>query len=289
MPFQRLVLWVVIAMTAFAANSLLCRMALTGTAIDPASFTSVRMASGALMLWLIVLWERRGAAAHAAASSARLAVHEGNWISAAALFAYAIAFSYAYQHIATATGALLLFGSVQASMIFYGLLRGERLKPLQTLGLLLALAGLVALMLPKLEAPPLGSALLMCTAGAAWGVYSLRGKKAAGPPTWVTAGNFWRAVPMALAVSFFAREAAVVDGRGFALALLSGAVASGMGYALWYRVVPHLPATSAATVQLSVPVIAAAGGALLLGEALTLPVVLSSVAILGGIGLVLRR
>lgn len=289
MPFQRLVLWVVIAMTAFAANSLLCRMALTGTGIDPASFTSLRLASGALMLWLIVLWERHGAAIQASTSSASLAVHEGNWISAAALFAYAIAFSYAYQHIATATGALLLFGSVQASMILYGLLRGERLKPLQTLGLLLALAGLVALMLPKLEAPPLGSALLMCAAGAAWGVYSLRGKKAAGPPTWVTAGNFWRAVPMALAVSFFARDAAVVDGRGFVLALLSGAVASGMGYALWYRVVPHLPATSAATVQLSVPVIAAAGGALLLGEALTLAVVLSSVAILGGIGLVLRR
>lgn len=285
MPLQRLILWVALAMTAFAANSLLCRMALTGTAIDPASFTSVRMASGALMLWLIVRWDRRGAAA----SGPRWAVQEGNWLSAAALFAYAIAFSYAYQHIATATGALLLFGSVQASMILYGLLRGERLKPVQTLGLLLALAGLVALMLPKLEAPPLGSALLMCAAGASWGVYSLRGKKAAGPPTWVTAGNFWRAVPMALAVSFIAREVAVVDGRGFVLALLSGAVASGMGYAIWYRVVPHLPATSAATVQLSVPVIAALGGALLLGEALTLAVVLSSVAILGGIALVLKR
>ncbi len=284
MPLQRLILWVVIAMTAFAANSLLCRMALTATAIDPASFTSLRLASGALMLWLIVMWERR-----AGTLGSRLAVQEGNWISAAALFAYAITFSYAYQSMATATGALLLFGSVQASMIFYGLLRGERLKPLQTLGLALALTGLVALMLPRLEAPPLGSALLMCAAGASWGVYSLRGKKAAGSPTWVTAGNFWRAVPMALAVSFFAREAAVVDGRGLVLALLSGAVASGMGYALWYRVVPHLPATSAATVQLSVPVIAALGGALLLGEALTLAVVLSSVAILGGIGLVLRR
>ena len=302
MSLQRLILWVALAMSAFAANSLLCRMALTGTAIDPASFTSVRLASGALMLWLIVLWERRGksaaiaapaaataTAASASASASALAVHEGNWISAAALFAYAIAFSYAYQHIATATGALLLFGSVQAAMIFYGLLRGERLKPLQTLGLLLALSGLVALMLPKLEAPPLGSALLMCAAGAAWGVYSLRGKKAAGPPTWVTAGNFWRAVPMALAVSFFAREAAVVDGHGLVLALLSGAVASGMGYAVWYRVMPHLPATSAATVQLSVPVIAALGGALLLGEALTLAVVLSSVAILGGIGLVIWK
>lgn len=287
MSLQRLILWVAIAMTAFAANSLICRMALTGTAIDPASFASVRMASGALMLWLIVLWERRGKPPGTA--SGRWVVQGGNWISAAALFAYAMTFSYAYQHIATATGALLLFGSVQASMIFYGVLRGERLRSLQTLGLLLALAGLIALMLPKLEAPPLGSALLMCTAGAAWGVYSLRGKKAAGPPIWVTAGNFWRAVPMALVVSFFAREVAVVDGRGFALALLSGAVASGMGYAIWYRVVPHLSATSAATVQLSVPVIAAAGGALLLGEALSLAVVLSSMAILGGIGLVLRR
>lgn len=286
MPLQRLILWVAIAMTAFAANSLLCRMALKATGIDPATFTSVRMASGALMLWLIVQWERRGADV---AQGPRWAVQEGNWISAAALFAYAIAFSYAYQHIATATGALLLFGSVQASMIFYGLLRGERLKPLQILGLLLALAGLVALMLPKLEAPPLGSALLMCAAGASWGVYSLRGKKAAGAPTWVTAGNFWRAVPMALVVSWVAQEAAVFDGRGVLLALVSGAVASGMGYALWYRVVPHLPATSAATVQLSVPVIAALGGALLLGEALTLAVVASSVAILGGIGLVLRR
>lgn len=272
----RLLILTTTALLAFAGNSLLCRAALVDTTIDPASFITVRLVSGALALWLVVRWRQgRGAC-------------EGSWPSALALFTYAAAFSFAYVSLPTGTGALLLFGAVQASMIAWGLLRGERFRALQIVGLLLALAGLVGLLLPGLSAPPLPGALLMIAAGVAWGVYSLRGK-VAGNPLRVTAGNFVRTVPVALAMSLLFVNSARVDTAGLLYAGASGAITSGIGYAIWYAALPHLKATSAATLQLTVPVIAALGGTVWLGEALSWRLVLAGLTILGGIWLVIMK
>ncbi len=274
MAAGRVLLLTTLAMLAFAANSLLCRVALRDTTIDAATFTTVRLVAGALTLWLIVLWR-----------SGRPQV-AGSWTSALALFTYAIAFSWAYRSLDAAAGALLLFGAVQATMISRGLWAGERLRARQWAGLLLAVGGLIGLMLPGLSAPPLAGALLMIAAGMAWGVYSLRGK-GTGDATSATAGNFLRAVPLTLALSLLLSADACWDYAGFWYAAASGAIASGIGYSIWYSALPGLRATSAATVQLSVPVIAAAGAILFLGESLTLRLVLASAAILGGIALVI--
>ncbi|HEY8835906.1 MAG TPA: DMT family transporter [Chthoniobacterales bacterium] len=263
-----------LAMIAFAGNSLLCRLALKQTAIDAASFTLIRIASGAICLWLIVQL-RKGRSSKA-----------GSWPSALALFGYAALFSLAYLRLTAGTGALLLFGAVQATMILWALRRGERLRLGQIAGLLLALAGLVTLVFPGLSAPPLGAALLMLGAGIAWGVYSLRGK-GAGDPLRATAGNFLRAAPMAALLSIVMLGSANFDRAGIFYAVASGALASGIGYAIWYTVLPALKASGAATVQLSVPVLAAAGGIGFLGEHLSLRFVLASAAVLGGIALVI--
>ncbi len=263
-------------MVAFAGNSLLCRAALDGTDIDAASFTAVRLASGALCLWLIAAVlrpEKTG---------------RGSWQSALALFAYAALFSFAYLSLSAATGALLLFGAVQATMIAYGLWRGERFRPLQLLGLILALAGLLALLMPGLSAPPLSGSLFMLAAGVAWGWYSLRGHSG-GDPVRVTASNFALSVPLAAALLLAMHGSLELDSGGIVLAVASGALASGVGYAIWYTVLPSLHSTTAATVQLSVPAIAAFGGVALLGETVTLRLILSSVAILGGIWFVIRE
>jgi drug/metabolite transporter (DMT)-like permease len=294
----RLALLVCLSMLAFAGNSLLCRMALKNTSIDAATFTSVRMLSGACMLWLVVRLQsatsRESLASAVGASSATgaaSAARAGNWLSACALFAYAACFSYAYVSMSAATGALLLFGSVQASMMGYAVVQGERLSKLQTLGFALALAGLVVLMLPGLVAPSLVSALLMVSAGLAWSVYTVQGKRAlsqgVASPSQVTAGNFIRTVPLALLLNLLLWHNFSWDVTGFALAAVSGALASGLGYVLWYQALPALKATQAATAQLSVPVIAALGGVLLLGESLTLTMLLASTAILGGIALLI--
>jgi len=263
-----------LAMLAFAGNSLLCRIALKHTAIDPASFTSIRIISAALMLWLIVSI-RRGQQKGS-----------GNWPSACALFAYAAGFSFAYVSLPASIGALLLFGAVQATMIGHGIWAGERLQKLQIFGLLLALGGLVGLLLPGLSAPPLLGSVLMLSAGVAWGVYCLRGKSAGDPAT-VTAGNFLRAVPFAAALSIVMPSGVPLDSTGSLYAVVSGAVASAIGYAIWYTVLPALKTSSAATVQLSVPVITAVGGIILLDESASLRLILTSVAILGGIALVI--
>lgn len=263
----------VLAMLAFAGNSLLCRAALSNTTIDAASFTTLRVISGALVLWMLV--RLRG----------RLGVGSGSWGSALALFAYAAAFSFAYLGLAAATGALLLFGAVQATMISRGFWAGERFSRLQWIGFAAALSGLVGLLLPGVAAPPFTEALLMIGAGVAWGVYSLRGR-GAGDATAVTAGNFIRAIPFTVLLSVLMLPRWSIDASGAAYAVASGALASAVGYAIWYRVLPLLTATRAATVQLSVPVIAALGGVALLGEALTPRLGLASVAILGGIALV---
>ncbi len=263
-----------LAMIAFAGNSLLCRLALKQTGIDAASFTTIRIFSGALTLWLIMQL-RTG--------SHRTA---GSWPSALALFVYAAGFSYAYISLPAATGALLLFGAVQATMIGYGIWSGERLGMRKSAGLVCAFSGLAGLLLPGLSAPPLAGSVLMLGAGVAWGVYSLRGK-GAGDPTSVTTGNFLRAVPVTAALSVITIPWTVLNSSGFWYAILSGALASGVGYAIWYTALRGLKATTAATVQLSVPVIAAVGGIVLLGEAVTVRLLIASTAILGGIALVI--
>jgi drug/metabolite transporter (DMT)-like permease len=263
-----------LAMLAFAGNSLLCRVALKNTGIDAASFTSIRLISAAVALWLLVRL------------SNNTRPDRGNWPSAIALFAYAAGFSFAYINLTAATGALLLFGAVQTTMISYGIWRGERLLSLQLLGLVLALGGLVGLTLPGLSAPPLVSSLLMIGAGVAWGVYSLRGK-GAGDPTAVTAGNFLRTVPITVVLSLLTMRHITFDSAGIWYAITSGALTSGIGYAIWYKALSALKATQAATVQLSVPVIAAMGGIILLDEHISLRLILASIAIISGIALVI--
>ena len=276
MSYLRVISLTSLAMIAFAGNSLLCRVALKHTAIDPASFTAIRLISGALMLWLVVRIKHR--APHG----------NGNWWSAFALFFYAAGFSFAYVSLPAATGALLLFGAVQVTMVGHGIWSGERLLRLQFAGLVLAFGGLVGLLLPGLSAPPLAGSLLMLGAGVAWGVYSLRGKQV-GDPTRVTAGNFLRAVPIAILLSLLMSSHASLDAAGFWYAVVSGALASGVGYAIWYTALPALRYTSAASVQLSVPVIAALGGIVFLGEPISVRLVLASIAILGGIALVIFK
>lgn len=268
-----------LAMLAFASNSLLCRIALRYTHIDAASFTSVRLASGALVLVGLVVWRdrRRGNARPWAA---------GDWSSALALFVYAAAFSFAYRSLTAATGALLLFGVVQTVMIGWGLWRGERLRLVQWLGLVAAGAGLLALLLPGLTTPSLASGGLMALAGAAWAVYSLRGRGSV-DATAVTAGNFMRAAPMALALTAALWPQTRWDSAGFALALASGALASGLGYVVWYTALRGLSATRAAVSQLCVPPLAAFGGVLLLGEVLSARLLMASIAVLGGVALVI--
>ena len=261
-----------LAMLAFAGNSLLCRVALRETAIDAASFTSIRLLSGALVLALVVSMQ------------GGLRKMQGDWGTGFWLFSYAACFSFAYTSLSAGTGALLLFGAVQVTMIGFGLWRGERLTWRRAAGHVCALAGLIGLMLPGLTAPPLSGALLMTLSGIAWGVFSVRGK-GAGDPALVSAGSFVRAVPFAVVLSVASLPILSLDTAGVLLAIVSGGVTSGLGYLIWYNALRGLTVTSAATVQLTVPVIAAVGGILLLGEPLGLRLVLASVAVLGGVAI----
>lgn len=276
LPAMRLALLTLLALLAFAGNSLLCRAALAHTSIDAASFTTVRLVSGALVLWLL-------ARLHHAKTAA---VGQGNWLSALALFGYAAGFSFAYTQLDTGIGALILFGAVQATMIGYGIWRGERLALWQWLGLGLALAGLALLLWPGEAAAALPAALLMLVAGIAWGLYSIRGK-GAGHPLQVTAGNFLLAIPMTLLLSMFWLNQMQWDAMGLMYALLSGIVTSGLGYAIWYSVLPKLAASSAATLQLTVPLFAAVAGVIVLNEPITLRLLSAAAAICTGIALVI--
>ncbi|KFZ37615.1 membrane protein [Shewanella mangrovi] len=268
----RLVTVTAITMLAFAANSLFCREALASGSISAASFTLIRIAAGGLMLALL------------ATSQIRRYGLAGSWWSASALFGYAVAFSFAYNSLSAGSGALLLFGAVQITMIGYGLWSGERINRWQTLGTVCAIGGLVWLVLPGVSSPPLGGALLMLIAGVAWGIYSLLGRGIK-RPLLATAGNFVRAVPLAVIVYLLFSTSEPASQLGITYAIASGALASGLGYALWYSVLPALTPATAAMVQLSVPLITAFGGLIWLGESITLRLLLASAAILGGIAL----
>ena len=274
MALIKLVLLAALAMTSFAANSLLCRMALVETDIDPASFTFWRLTSGALMLTLLVVMRNQKP------------LQEGNMASAIALFVYAAGFSFAYVSMTTGAGALLLFGAVQVTMISWGLFKGERMSALQWGGFLLALIGLILLLLPNAAVPQLSSALMMLAAGIAWGVYSLKGKGAKFPIE-ATAGNFIRATPLALVLLVIFWPGGEFHAEGMAYAVASGAIASALGYALWYSILVHIAAIKAATLQLSVPVLAVFAGWLFLDEPVTLRIILSSLAVIGGVAMVI--
>lgn len=278
---MRTVLLTLTALVAFAANSILNRWALAGGAIDPTSFASLRLATGAAALLALVRLSGREGAVRPA----------GDWRSAAALFLYAVPFSLSYVSLSAGTGALILFGAVQVTMIGVGLHQGERPHPFEWTGLVVALAGLAYLLAPGLAAPSLAGSLLMVTAGVAWGVYSLIGRGSRDPLA-TTAGNFLRAAPLAVAVTAVALVVAgpgvFLTWEGVLLATISGALTSGVAYAVWYAALAHLTATTAATVQLSVPVLAAFGGVVLLAEEVTLRLVVASVLVLGGVAGAIR-
>ncbi|MFN6963795.1 MAG: DMT family transporter [Pyrinomonadaceae bacterium] len=261
------------ALVAFAFNSILCRMALRPDEIDPAGFTAIRLASGAVTLGLLVYLT----------SDNKGVLKTGHWLSAIFLSAYAICFSFAYMGLNAGTGALILFGSVQLSMIGVAMIRGESPSGKEWLGLVVAAGGLVYLLWPGLTtSPPTTSAALMAAAGIAWGGYTLRGKGSSSPLA-DTAGNFIRTVPMAaVAAVVYLRDLHLTQ-RGVLLAVISGAIASGIGYTAWYAALKHHTATRAAILQLSVPLITAAGGVLLLSEAATTRLWISAALILGGI------
>src|SRR5215510_12195544 len=264
----------VLALVAFAANSVLCRLALGEPTIDPASYTTVRLITGAITLWLIAVFVKKRS----------FGKFGGSWISAAMLCLYAVTFSFAYISLSAGTGALILFASVQITMIAVGLYTGERPAILEWLGLFVAIAGLIYLVSPGITAPSIVGSLLMATAGIAWGIYSLRGR-GAGDPVGVTTDNFLRTVPLAVGLTLIWLSKLTITPAGFLWAALSGSITSGVGYVLWYAALPRLTATRAATVQLAVPVLAALAGVVVLAEAISLRLVISAVVILGGVGL----
>jgi drug/metabolite transporter (DMT)-like permease len=283
MTVLRLMSLTSLAMLAFAGNSLLCRVALKQALIDAASFTTVRLVSGALVLVLLAsLRARARASVDGVQPGDRLG---GNWRSGVILFVYASAFSFAYTSLPTGAGALLLFGAVQLTMHIAAWRLGERLNLQQTAGLGMALAGLAVMLMPGLSAPPLPGALLMIVAGIAWGAYSLLGRGVASPVA-ATAGNFLRAAPLSIALSLALAARIELVASGVLYAVLSGALTSGVGYVLWYEAVRGLSATRAASVQLTVPVLAAFGGTLFLGERITWRLLIACAAVLGGIALV---
>lgn len=271
---MRTLVFTALALVAFAANSVLCRMALGAAAIDAASFTTIRLASGSLLLSLLaVAFKERQA------SSSR-----GNWLSVTMLFLYASTFSFAYISLNTGTGALILFGAVQSTMILLAIRSGERPHRLEWMGLCTALAGLVYLTLPGLTAPSPVGAALMALAGISWGIYSLRGRGTRNPLAETTA-NFVRSVPLAFGISIITLNDIHLSTEGILLAVASGALASGVGYVVWYAALRGLTATRAATAQLSVPVLAALGGVMFLSEKISFRLILSAVMILGGVSL----
>lgn len=265
------------ALTAFAFNSILCRLALGTKLIDASSFTAIRLLSGAITLLIIFTLFSKNKKEN---------IKRGNWVSAFFLFGYAICFSFAYIGLTTATGALILFGMVQATMIISALISGERPKILEWFGLVFALGGLIYLVFPGLESPPLIRSILMALAGIAWGFYTLRGKSSENPLA-DTMGNFVRTIPFVILATLPVVYRLNISLKGVIFAALSGAIASGIGYTVWYAALKYHTATRAAILQLSVPIIAAIGGLIFLSEVISMRLIVAGSLILGGIGLVI--
>jgi drug/metabolite transporter (DMT)-like permease len=262
----------VLALLAFAGNSVLCRLALNDDVIDAASFTSIRLFSGIIFLLFIVLIKTKK----------RINIKDGSWLSSFLLFLYAITFSYAYISLDTGTGALILFGSVQITMIVFSLIKGRRFLLVEWLGLFFAIVGLVLFLLPGASAPPFSGFALMAIAGLSWGFYTLVGKNSQ-KPLIDTTNNFLRTLPFIVLISLFSFDSIHLSNQGIMLAIVSGAITSGLGYAIWYSALAGLTVTQAAVVQLTVPIIAAFGGILFSHEIITARLITSSVLVLGGV------
>ncbi|MGO3407194.1 DMT family transporter [Marinomonas sp.] len=279
-----------LALVAFAANSILCRLALVqndaGALIDPTSFTLVRLISGALMLLILCLLYRDSRDTAEVPSRLKQVWQSGNWSSATALFIYALGFSYAYVSLATGVGALILFGAVQITLILLSFINGHRMKWLEWLGLAVAFSGFVYLVLPTLSTPSAVGFVLMALAGVAWGIYTWHGKKVS-KALFATTSNFIRTLPLLLIALVFVGFQLNITLQGFWLAVASGALMSGMGYAIWYAVLAHMSASVAAVLQLLVPILATLGGVIFANEAVTLHLILASAAVLGGVLIVL--
>jgi len=263
-----------LAMIAFAANSVLCRLALDQHKIDAASFSSIRLLSGAAVLVLITAFLRPGEKLSSG----------GGWLSALLLLSYAISFSFAYLKLGTGTGALILFGAVQITMLSAAIIAGERPAFFEWTGFILGIGGLAYLVLPGLYAPSIAGSMLMIVSGISWGIYSLRGAKTNSPLV-ETRGNFLRTAPFAICLALIAFPFSMVSKEGVLYAVMSGAIASGLGYVVWYFALGRLLSSQAAIVQLSVPVIAAVGGVLFLSEQVTMRLVIAAIMTLGGISL----
>lgn len=265
-------------MLAFAGNSIICRLALRDGAIDPATFTSIRLLAGAITLLLVFTVTRRNTSLRS----------NGSWLSAFMLFLYAVAFSFAYISLSAGAGALVLFAFVQATMITMGLMSGDRPSTTEWFGWLLAFSGVIWLVLPGIEAPPIGGALLMAISGIAWGIYSIRGRNES-DALGATTANFSLSVVFVLALLAATQANASISMHGVLLAITSGALTSGIGYVIWYAALDYLSAMQAAMVQLSVPAIAAVGGVALLAEPVSMRLLVASTLVLGGIGIALLR
>lgn len=261
-----------LALIAFAANSVLCRLALKDEVIDAASFTIIRLLSGAIVLFLIIISTQK---------ITRLSAN-GSWLASLMLFVYAITFSYAYISLDTGTGALILFGSVQITMILLSLIAGDRLHYIEWAGVIIAFTGFVYLILPGVTAPSPMGFMLMAAAGIAWGIYTLKGRGSQNP-LMDTAYNFLRTIPLVILLTIITVSNANYSSEGILLALLSGGITSGIGYTIWYIALGGLSATQAAVLQLLVPIIAAFGGVIFAAEAITGRLTISAAMVLGGI------
>ena len=270
------ILFTIFALIAFAANSVLCRLALGENTIDASSFTSIRLLSGVFVLLAILKFKHRK----------NISYTKGSWSSSLMLYTYAVAFSFAYITLKTGTGALILFGSVQLTMILLSLISGNKLHPTEWLGISVAFAGFVYLVLPGVSAPSFQGFILMTIAGIAWGVYTLRGRNSVNPIS-DTAYNFLRSVPLVIVLVVWSIKNAHFSHEGILLAIISGAITSGIGYAIWYMALGGLSTTLAAVVQLSVPVIAALGGIIFVSEPIDIRLIISTLLILGGISIVI--
>ncbi len=272
------VIYTFLALSAFAANSVICRLALKEKAIDPGLFTGIRLISGASVLALLVFLSRGD----------RSSYSKGSWVSGFVLFLYAAAFSYAYITLETGTGALIAFGSVQITMIAYSLITGYKMSVWEWLGVFLSIAGFVYLMLPDAKTPSVSGFILMTISGISWGLYSIRGSDSKNPLN-ETAFNFLRATPFLLLLLFFIAKDANASTKGILLALLSGTITSGIGYTIWYMALKELTSIQASIVQLFVPVLAAMGGVFFVGELISSKLIVASLMILGGIFLLIVK
>lgn len=276
--FTRTLSFTILALIAFAANSVLCRAALRDALIDPATFTSIRLISGSIILLLLVYISK----------SKNLSEAKGSWSSAGILFIYAATFSFAYVSLDTGTGALIVFAMVQITMITSAMIHGKKMSLSEWAGVLLAFGGLVYLVFPGVTAPSLSGLILMIASGMAWGLYSLKGKSSI-DPLGDTAFNFLRTIPFVIILLLFSIDQVKAEPQGYTLAIISGALTSGIGYTIWYMALKGLSAVQASIVQLIVPVIAAAGGILFLSEIISIRLIVASVLILGGIAIVILK